>query len=65
MAIEGVSLVANYRTQFNSIIGRAGYPDLVVRLRAKQDERPGPREAGRREEAVAPPPVQRPRGQTP
>ena len=65
VAIEGVSLVANYRTQFNSIIGRAGYPDLVVRLRAKQDERPGPREAGRREEAVAPPPVQRPRGQTP
>ena len=66
VAIEGVSLVANYRTQFNSIIGRAGYPDLVVRLRAKQDERPGPREAGRREEAVLPtrvPPG--PRSQTP
>ncbi len=66
VAIEGVSLVANYRTQFNSIIGRAGYPDLVVRLRAKQDERPGPREAGRREEAVLParvPPG--PRTQTP
>jgi len=66
VAIEGVSLVANYRTQFNSIIGRAGYPDLVVRLRAKQDERPGPREAGRREGAVLPtrvPPG--PRTQTP
>jgi len=57
--IEGVSLVANYRTQFNAIIQRTGYPDLVAKLRAKQAERPGAREAGRREEAVpvaAPPP---------
>lgn len=45
--IEGVSLVANYRTQFNTVIQRAGYADLVSKLRAKQDERPGPREAGR------------------
>src|SRR6266542_4104166 len=45
--IEGVSLVANYRTQFNAIIQRTGYPDLVAKLRAKQAERPGPREAGR------------------
>ena len=50
--IEGVSLVANYRTQFNVIIQRTGYPDLVAKLRAKQAERPGAREAGRREEAV-------------
>jgi len=50
--IEGVSLVANYRTQFNAIIQRTGYPDLVAKLRAKQAERPGGREAGRREEAV-------------
>jgi phospholipid transport system substrate-binding protein len=49
--IEGISLVANYRTQFNAIVQRTGYPDLVAKLRAKQDERPGPREAGRREEA--------------
>jgi phospholipid transport system substrate-binding protein len=64
--IEGVSLVANYRSQFNSIIGRTGYPDLAAKLKAKQDERPGPREAGRREEAVVPtsiPPG--PRTQTP
>src|SRR6266852_3145871 len=45
--IEGVSLVANYRTQFNTVIQRAGYPDLVAKLKAKQAERPGPREAGR------------------
>jgi phospholipid transport system substrate-binding protein len=45
--IEGVSLVANYRTQFNTVIQRGGYPDLVAKLKAKQDERPGSREAGR------------------
>lgn len=51
--IEGVSLVANYRTQFNAIISRTGYPDLVAKLKAKQDERPGPRETGRREPPAA------------
>jgi phospholipid transport system substrate-binding protein len=45
--IEGVSLVGNYRTQFNTVIQRGGYPDLVAKLKAKQDDRPGPREAGR------------------
>ena len=43
VTIEGVSLVANYRAQFNSIIQRSGYPDLVAKLKAKQGERPGPR----------------------
>jgi phospholipid transport system substrate-binding protein len=53
--IEGVSLVANYRTQFNAIIQRNGYADLVARLKAKQNERPGPRETGRRpEESLTP-----------
>jgi phospholipid transport system substrate-binding protein len=36
--IEGVSLVGNYRSQFNRIIQQAGYPELVKRLRTKQDE---------------------------
>jgi phospholipid transport system substrate-binding protein len=36
--IEGVSLVGNYRTQFNRIIQQAGYPELVKRLRTKQQE---------------------------
>jgi phospholipid transport system substrate-binding protein len=40
VSIEGVSLVANYRSQFNSIIQRSGYPDLVAKLKARQDERP-------------------------
>lgn len=61
VGIEGVSLVANYRSQFNAIIQRTGYPDLVAKLRAKQDERPGPREAGRREEASEPASVDPPR----
>ena len=41
VSIEGVSLISNYRSQFNTIITRAGYPDLVAKLRAKRDERPG------------------------
>jgi len=44
VTIEGVSLVANYRAQFNSIIQRSGYPSLVAKLKVKYDERPGPRE---------------------
>ena len=45
--IEGVSLVGNYRTQFNAIIVRSSYQDLVTKLRAKQDEGAGSRETGR------------------
>ena len=33
--IEGVSLVANYRTQFNSLLRRSTYPELVHALRVK------------------------------
>lgn len=36
--IEGVSLISNYRTQFNKIIQTASYDELVKRLRAKQIE---------------------------
>jgi phospholipid transport system substrate-binding protein len=39
VTIEGVSLVANYRAQFNSIIQRSGYADLIARLKAKQGDR--------------------------
>jgi phospholipid transport system substrate-binding protein len=38
VSIEGVSLVANYRAQFNKIIQTSGYASLVQRLRAKQVE---------------------------
>jgi phospholipid transport system substrate-binding protein len=40
VSIEGVSLVANYRTQFNKIIQTSSYAELVKRLRDKLDERP-------------------------
>jgi phospholipid transport system substrate-binding protein len=53
VSIEGVSLVANYRSQFNSIIQRSGYAELAAKLKAKQDERPGPREVGRGEKSPA------------
>ena len=38
VVIEGVSLVSNYRTQFNRIIQQSGYPDLVNKMKAKQEE---------------------------
>jgi len=56
VTIEGISLVGNYRAQFNSIIQRSGYPDLVAKLKAKAAERPGAREVG----ASAPPPASAP-----
>ena len=36
--IEGVSLVSNYRTQFNKIIQTASFEDLIQKLRTKQGE---------------------------
>ena len=36
--IEGISLVSNYRTQFNKIIQTSGYNALVDRMKAKQTE---------------------------
>jgi phospholipid transport system substrate-binding protein len=38
VVIEGVSLVANYRTQFNKIIQTESYQSLVQKLRAKDAE---------------------------
>ena len=38
VSIEGVSLVSNYRTQFNKIIQTASYNELVQKMRTKQDE---------------------------
>jgi phospholipid transport system substrate-binding protein len=36
--IEGVSLVANYRTQFNKIIQTSSFQDLVKKMKGKQEE---------------------------
>lgn len=38
VVIEGVSLVSNYRTQFNKIINEQGYNELVRKLRTKSEE---------------------------
>lgn len=38
VVIEGVSLVANYRTQFNRVIQTESYASLVQKLRAKDAE---------------------------
>ena len=37
--IEGVSLVTNYRSQFNSIIARSAYEGLVQRLKMAEEKR--------------------------
>src|SRR5450631_2408564 len=42
VVIEGVSLVSNYRTQFNKIITSNGYPELVKKLQTKSDELKAP-----------------------
>ena len=36
--IEGVSLIANYRTQFNKIIQTSSYQELVKKMKSKQEE---------------------------
>jgi phospholipid transport system substrate-binding protein len=36
--IEGVSLVSNYRSQFNAVIQKSSYEGLVKALRARRDE---------------------------
>jgi phospholipid transport system substrate-binding protein len=38
VVIEGVSLVSNYRTQFNKIISTNGYAELIKKLQAKSNE---------------------------
>jgi phospholipid transport system substrate-binding protein len=38
VVIEGVSLVANYRTQFNKIIQTTSYRELVRKMKTKQEE---------------------------
>jgi phospholipid transport system substrate-binding protein len=38
VVIEGVSLVSNYRSQFNKIIVNQGYGELVKKLRSKSEE---------------------------
>jgi phospholipid transport system substrate-binding protein len=51
ISIEGVSLVSNYRTQFNKIIQTSSYSELVKKMRAKQDEAAFEEEAQRKSRA--------------
>ena len=41
LTIENVSLVNNYRSQFNRILARSPYEELVRRMKEKQIESPG------------------------
>jgi phospholipid transport system substrate-binding protein len=38
VVIEGVSMVSNYRSQFNKIINEKGYKELLKKMRTKSDE---------------------------
>ncbi len=38
VVVEGMSLISNYRTQFNKIIETFSYGELVKKLKTKQDE---------------------------
>lgn len=53
VAVEGVSLVGNYRTQFNAIIQRTSYQELVKTMKAKQAEAPAATVARREEPGPA------------
>lgn len=53
VVIEGVSLVDNYRSQFNKIIQISSYQELVRKLRSKQGEPVEP-ERGRRTSRTLP-----------
>jgi ABC-type transporter MlaC component len=36
--VDNISIVANYRTQFNRVINQQGFPKLMADLRAKQQQ---------------------------
>lgn len=42
VVIEGISLVSNYRTQFNKIISSNGFPELIKKLQTKNEELKAP-----------------------
>lgn len=58
VVLDGVSLVSNYRSQFNTIIRTSSFADLMTKLRSKQIEPPAiPRTSrgAREDEDVTPP----------
>jgi phospholipid transport system substrate-binding protein len=50
VAIENVSLISNYRSQFDRIIRQKSYPELIKQLRSRgetlQEKDPKPARAG-------------------
>ena len=38
VAVDNISIIANYRTQFNRVINQQGFPKLMADLRAKQQQ---------------------------
>ncbi len=44
VSVEGVSLIKNYRTQFNEILARSSYPELVKKIKSKEGETLKPKE---------------------
>jgi phospholipid transport system substrate-binding protein len=42
ISVEGISLVKNYRTQFNDILARSSYQELLKKLKEKQVPEPAP-----------------------
>ncbi len=45
VVIEGVSMVSNYRTQFNKIIRKSSFKELMKRLEDKISSNPAPKQA--------------------
>jgi phospholipid transport system substrate-binding protein len=51
VSVEGLSLISNYRGQFNKIIETSSFQDLVTRLKAKGGEFQAPAAAGGKKES--------------
>ena len=49
VSVEGLSLIANYRGQFNKIIETSSYAELVNRMKAKSDEFHAPATSAKKE----------------
>jgi phospholipid transport system substrate-binding protein len=43
VVIENISIVNNYRSQFNRVIAKSSYEDLLRNMKEKQFEAPGQR----------------------
>jgi phospholipid transport system substrate-binding protein len=52
--VEGISLVGNYRTQFNAILRRASYPELVARMKERVKDGAAPARRDPKLESVQP-----------